>query len=355
MTLQELLNADVSSIGLWIRQGFAWWIDELSTLLPLRWRNLFSTRARRLVEPLPQGGWRQWQNGRPLGESQAQRLGGGEVGVILPAEAVLVRRLEFPRVPLSDLRRMVALDLDRLSPLAGDLVYHDVEIIDRDAGDGRQWVLLGVTPRETAARCLEAARAAGFDPVAMGAAGGDGAAGYRFNFLPALKASLGETDGGRVLRYWWIAAAILFVLNLGALVARDMLDISRLHAAVDDQQTAVSAASQLRHRVQGEEVQRAALLARQMQSDPLHVIDALTRALPASAWVQRLEWNGQTLRIVGYKTGEGDVPAALRASPMFINPRAAGTVTSAKPGVTPPFDITTEVQKAAATPGRARR
>jgi general secretion pathway protein L len=168
MTLQELLNADVSSIGQWARQGFAWWIDELSTLLPVNWRNWFSARTRRLVEPLAAGGWRQWQNGKLLAPAQAARAAKGGVGLILPADAVLLRRLEFPRVPLSDVRRMVALDIDRLSPLAGDLVYHDVEIVERDAGDGKQTVLLGVTPRETAARYLEEARAAGFEPVAMG-------------------------------------------------------------------------------------------------------------------------------------------------------------------------------------------
>ena len=347
MTLQELLNADVSSIGQWARQGFAWWIDELSTLLPVNWRNWFSSRTRRLVEPLSPSGWRQWQNGKLLTPTQADRAPKAGVGLILPADAVLLRPLEFPRVPLSDLKRMVALDIDRLSPLAGSLVYHDIEIIDRDAGDGKQMVLLGVTPRETAARYLAEARAAGFAPVAMGAPRGDGGASYRFDFLPALRASMGETVGGRVLLYWWAAVAVLLVLNLAGLVVRDMLDISRLRHAVDDQQTAVAAASQLQRRVQTEDVQRSDLIARQMQGDPLHVLDAVTRVLPPSAWVQRLEWNGQTLRVVGFKNAETDLLAAFRASPMFINPRAAGPETQPKPGASPPFDITTDVSKRA--------
>jgi general secretion pathway protein L len=347
MTLQELLNADVSSIGQWARQGFAWWIDELSTLLPANWRNWFSARARRLVEPAPPDGWRQWQNGRLLTPAQGQRAAKGGVGLILPADAVLLRRLEFPRVPLSDVRRMVALDIDRLSPLAGDLVYHDVEIVERDAGDGKQAVMLGVTPRETAVRYLAEARAAGFEPMAIGAARGDGGAGYRFDFLPALKASMGESDGGRVLLYWWAAVAVLLVLNLAGLVVRDMLDISRLRHAVDDQQTAVTAASQLQRRVQTEDVQRSTLIARQMQGDPLHVLDAVTRVLPPSAWVQRLEWNGQTVRVVGFKNSDTDLVAAFRASPVFINPRVASPQTAVKPGASPPFDITTDVSKRA--------
>ncbi len=345
MTLQELLNADVSSIGQWARQGFAWWIDELSTLLPANWRNWFSSRARRLVEPVSPGVWRHWQNGKLLTPTQAERPAKGGVGLILPADAVLLRRLEFPRVPLADVRRMVALDLDRLSPLTGDLVYHDVEIVERDAGDGRQTVLLGVTPRETAARYFEEARAAGFDPVAIGAPRGEAAAGYRFDFLPALRASMGESGGGRVLLYWWAAVAVLLAFNLTGLVVRDMLDVARLRHAVDDQQTAVTAATQLQRRVQTEDAQRTGLIARQMQGDPLHVLDAVTRILPPSAWVQRLEWNGQTLRAVGFRNSDTDLLAAFRASPIFINPRAASPQTPAKPGASPPFDITTDVSK----------
>jgi general secretion pathway protein L len=350
MTLQELLNADVSSIAQWARQGFAWWIDELTTLLPVNWRNWFSSRTRRLVEPVSPSGWRQWQNGKLLTPAQADRAAKSGVGLILPADAVLLRRLEFPRVPLSDVKRMVALDIDRLSPLAGDLVYHDVEVVDRDADDGKQTVLLGVTLKETAARYFAEARAAGFRPVVIGAARGDDAAGYRFNFLPALEASRGESDGGRVVLYWWAAVAVLLVLNLAALVVRDMMDVSRLRHAVDDQQTAVTAATQLQRGVQVEEIQRRDLLARQAQSDPLHVLDALTRALPASAWVQRLEWNGQTLRVVGFKEGSTDLLAALKASPMFVNPRAAGAPTQARPDESPPFDITTDVSSKRAHP-----
>jgi Tfp pilus assembly protein PilN len=181
----------------------------------------------------------------------------------------------------------------------------------------------------------------------MGASRGDGGAIHRFNFLPALQASLGETGGGRVMRYWWAAVAVLLVLNLAGLVVRDMMDIARLRSAVDDQQTAVTAASQLQRRVQAEETQRRDLIARQMQNDPLHVLDALTRVMPASAWVQRLEWNGQTVRIVGFKSGDVDLLAALRTSPLFVNPRAASSDSPAKPGVSPPFDITVDVSKRA--------
>lgn len=342
MTLQELLNADVNSIGEWARQGFAWWIDELAALLPSGLRDRLSSRPRRVVEPAAPSGWRHWQNGRPLSEAQAARSTGAGLALVLPPEAALVRRLEYPRLPLSDVRRMVALDLERLSPLAPELIYHDVEVLDREAPDGKQVVALGVLPRSTARHWLEAAQADGLSPSVLGVAGVAGSANYRFDFLPALKADLGAPDGQRRLRYWWAAAGVLLVLNIAGLVFRDMADIAKLQQAVDEQSGPVNAANVLRRRVQNEETQRRDLIARQAQSDPLRVIDALTRAVPDNAWVQRMEWNGQTVRIVGFKTGEADLIADLRASPAFANPRVAAVDTAAKPGVAPPFDITAD-------------
>lgn len=345
MNLQDLLNADVSSIGEWARQGLAWWIDELSTLLPSDWRDRLSSRTRRVIEPGASGGWRLWQNGRLLADGKAARPGDGSVGLVLPADEVLTRRLELPRLPLSDVRRMVALDIDRLSPLAPGLVYHDLTVIDRDVGEGKQAVLLGVAPRETVLRRLEAARADGFEPVVIGAAVTEGSPAYRFDFLPAARAELGESDGRRVLRYWWAAVGVLVLINLATLVARDMIDVSRLQQAVDDQHGAVAAASQLRRRVQSEDTQRRDLIARQTQNDPLHILDALTRAIASNAWVQRLEWNGQTLRIVGFKTGDVDLLAALRSSPVFSNPRSATGDAPVKAGAPPPFDITVDAPR----------
>jgi general secretion pathway protein L len=343
MTLQELLNADVGSIGEWARQGFAWWLDELASLAPAGWREALSARPRNVASPASPAGWRLWRNGRLLNEAQAGRRRPEDVALILPTDAVLVRRLEFPRLPLADIRRMVALDLERLSPLAPGLVFHDIEVVDRDAGEGRQSVLLGVVPRMTAMRWLDAARADGLSPVRLGAAIEDGSPAWRFDFLPALKAAAGEKDDGRVVRYWWAGVAALLLINVGVLVARDMIDVSQLRQTVDAQAAATDAASQLRHRVQSEENARRDLIARQMQGDPLHVIDALSRAIPASAWVQRLEWNGQSVRVVGFKNADVDVAGALRASPLFINPRLATAETSVKPGATPPFDITADV------------
>ena len=349
MTLQELLNADMRSIGGLIRQGFAWWIDELTALLPPGWRGRFSSRPRLLAEPVAAGGWRYWKDGRSLPEDGARRAARAGVGLVLPPGAVLTREVQFPRLPLADVRRMVALDLDRLSPLRPELVFVDVEVLDRDSAAGRQTVLVGVLPREAAARQLEAAREEGLSPralsVAVAEGGPQGAPGSRFDFLPAVRRAAGEAPGGGPARYWWVAVAALLAIDLGVLIGRDILDVSRLRDAVAGQRGAVNAVHALRRRVEGENAQRRDLVARGTRNDPLRMLGALTVAIPAGAWVRRLEWNGQSLRVVGYKSAEVDMFAALRGSPAFTNPRAATADAASPPGPGQPFDIIADAGK----------
>jgi general secretion pathway protein L len=345
MTLQELLNADMRSISGLIRQGFAWWIDELAALLPLGWRGRFSSRPKLLAEPLAAGGWRYWKDGRPIADEARGGAPRSGVGLILPPGAVLSREVQFPRLPLADVRRMVAMDLDRLSPLRPDLIFVDVEIIDRDAADGRQTVLVGVLPREIAARQLEAAREAGLSPKALSAAIADGSPASRFDFLPAVRRASGEATGGGVLRYWWGAVAALIVINVAFLIGRDILDVSRLRNAVAGQRGAVGTALALRRRVEDENSQRRDVVTRGTRNDPLRMLNALTTAIPAGAWVQHLEWNGQTLRAVGFKGADVDMSAALRGSPAFTNPRAATVDTASKTASGQPFDITVDAGK----------
>jgi len=346
MTLQELLNSDMdlASIAALARQGFTWWVDELAALLPAGWRERLSSRPRTLAEPATGGGWRFWRDRHPIEESALPRGATDAVGLLLPAGAVLVREVPAPRMPAADVRRMLSLDIDRLSPLAPDLIHFDLEVVDRDAGDGKQRVLLGIVPRAAALEVVRAARADGLAPVSLGVRSREDPVVQRFDFLPAVLAATGEATGGGVGRYWWGAVAALMVINLAVLVGRDMASVSRLKSMVDAQRPAVSAVLGLRRRVEAEDGRRRDLIARGQRGEPLKMLNALTEALPPGAWVQHLEWNGQSLRIVGYRAAEIDLGAALRGSGVFTNPRALTASPASGPTPIRPFDVTADTR-----------
>jgi general secretion pathway protein L len=346
MTLEELLNSemDLDSLAALARQGLAWWIDELSAMLPTAWRERLSSRPRTWIEPKPAGGWRVWKDGRLTEATPARGPKAPPIGIVVPPEIALVREIVAPRMPPADVRRMLSLDIDRLSPLAPELIHFDLEVIERDGEDGRQKVLLALLPRSEAERLWNEALRDGYEPKAMalGVVGEPGR--QRFNFLPQTLAGLGVAGGSRRRVYAWWAAVALIVVNLGVLVGRDIIDVSRVSQAVDGQKPVVDAVLRLRRRVETEDARRRDLIAQGRKNDPLRLLDTLSQALPPGVWTQHLEWNGQTLRIVGFKPQDIDVAAALRGSGAFTNPRAQGNGPTAGPTAIRPFDITTDAR-----------
>ncbi len=345
MTFQELLNADMdlATLRALARQGLAWWLDELSSLLPPAWRDRLSTRPRAWLEPGANGGWRLWRNGA-VAEGVSATAGGDRVGLLAPAGAVLVREVQAPRLPAADVRRLLSLDLDRLSPLAPDLIHFDIEILDRGEEGGAQKVLLGLLPKAEGARLVAQARAAGAAPVALAARAPGGGDAPHFDFLPQVVESAGENAIGRRRTIGWAVAGALILTNLAVLVGRDMIDVSRLRAAVEGQAPVESAVNRLHRRVETEETRRRAWLDRGRRSDPLRVLDRLSQALPAGAWVQHLEWNGQSLRLIGFTHRDIDMAAAIRGSGAFVNPRVLTAPTAAGSAAFAPFDITADAR-----------
>ena len=346
MTLQELLTSDMdfASLAALARQGWRWWLDELAALAPTKWRDRISTRPRVWVEPLANGAWRQWRDGRAL-EGQGPTLPAkARIGLLAPSGAVFTRRVPTPRMPMADVRRMVALDLDRLSPLAPELIHADVAIMDRGDGEGPQQVLLGLLPRDEAARLLARALDAGYAPVALAARPPGETGAPRFDFLPQIREAIDAGPKDRIRRYFWTAAAALVLINIGVLVGRDMVEVSRLQALVDAQRPGLDAVQRLRRRVEHEDADRRALIAGGRQSDPARILDMLARGLPPTAWVQHLDWNGQRLRIVGFGAAGTDVAGALRASGQFAAAKPLAATPGAANAAFRPFDVIADLR-----------
>jgi hypothetical protein len=247
-------------------------------------------------------------------------------------------------MPSADVRRMLTLDLDRLSPLAPELIHFDVRLLDRIPSENGQTARLAILRRAEAARLLAAARQAGFEPAALAVRpeGRDGAP--QFDFLPQVLEAGGRTAGGGArLRAWWIAAALILA-NLAILVGRDIIDVSRLRVAVEAQKPGVEAVQRLRRRVASEDARRRDLIARGRRGDPLRLISQLTRALPPTAFVQHFEWNGQTLRLVGFAREGVDMAAAVSASGAVVNPKVLTGAPTGGPASSRSFDITADAR-----------
>ncbi|WP_165190168.1 hypothetical protein [Caulobacter soli] len=338
MTSRNILDADLGTVGRWIAAGVSWWVDELSTLLPARYRRSLRRRARWSARPDRDGSLQLHRDGRPTQARPPSPTAGWRADLVLPADAVLVRDLDLPRLSRADLRRMLAANMDRFTPFPAQAVYFDAPVAALADPADRVRVRLAVIPRDKALDALDQARAMGLEIDRFGAEGGDGEA--LFDFMPAIRADQGGGSGSRRLTLWWSACATLVVLNVLVAVLMDVRDVLRLEAAIEDEAPRAAAAARIRDAANAERTVRLALLTRRSQNEPLRIIDALSKALPSSQWAHRLEWNGHVVRVVGFKTPDGEVTEALRNTRALANPRSLLTdmPTQTTTGVEP-FDV----------------
>lgn len=321
MNLQQLLNADVRTIGRSVQLGLSWWGRELFALLPAKLRDRPRRRATWVAALSDQGVLSLWRDGAPAGPVESVRGSIRAADLVFPPHEALVREIDMPRLSDADLRRLVALNLDRFTPFTADQVYFDLAVLDRTAQGPRQGVRLGVLRRDRAHALMAQASERGVQVKRMGPGGGPDGRVLQLDFARAMREQAGVAPAVPRRVYLWGACGVLAVAAVLLATLGDAQDIDRLQRLVDAQQPAVGLAEKLRRSVQAERNRRIELLTRRSAHEPLRIVDAATRALPRGEWVQRMEWNGRVVRLVGFKQPGFDLSAAL-TGPALSNVRS---------------------------------
>ncbi len=231
---------------------------------------------------------------------------------------------------MSDVKRMIALDLDRLTPFQADQIYFDADIVSRDAENGRQQVAVGVLRRDAAAEILSDVLRPGPDACGAGreAARRRVDAEIRFPRRDARGRRRGPAQ--RRSSIGGVGVAALLILNFVILTWRDSSSLDQLRQAVESQaarwrsRCARATASTMRP------ARRAQLLDAKEKLSPLPVLDAVTAVMPQDAWVRRFEWNGRSVHIIGARKTSQDIlqgwkPRRCCAMPVRCRPTAMWT------------------------------
>jgi len=144
-------------------------IKLVETVLPARAR----VRVRRLSSlPTPSGALAEGVVMQPGRIAAALRLlwqraapRTRRVAVSVSGPGVLVRRLPFPKMRLPELRKILALQLDRYVPFAKDGAFYDIYPLGPGLNPGEMEVLFAAAPARQIATLTEACRQAGLQPV----------------------------------------------------------------------------------------------------------------------------------------------------------------------------------------------
>jgi general secretion pathway protein L len=300
-------------------------VNELAEMTPPALRRSLGGRAPWIAEAQSLSGPVRLIRRGEITETLNRENGPAETGRLVelraPAAAVLVQELDLPPLSAADRRRLLELNMDRYTPFTAAQVYFDAVVVGTADSEGRQRIRLGVLEKSRARAVLDLAEALGLTVKRLGvAAAADGEA-PPFDFMPAVRQDRGEAARLGLRGWLWAGCAALALANVLVAVISDMRDVDRLQEMVDAQRPMVERVARVRTAVEGERRRRLDLLTRRSAQEPLRILDAVSRALPPQAWVERLEWNGRNLRLVGFKPPELDLAGALHG-PVLANVRS---------------------------------
>jgi type IV pilus assembly protein PilM len=111
----------------------------------------------------------QVQDAAALGRAIREALGAGSIrsrraAVAVPAQFGFARRLQFPRMPLRELRQTIALQPERYIPLAAGAVF-DLYVLPASANQEQLSVVVAAAPRQQVLDLMQACKVAGLRPV----------------------------------------------------------------------------------------------------------------------------------------------------------------------------------------------
>ncbi len=326
MTLNELLNSDLATIVALLRQAFDWWVGQLRDLVPERLRGNAVA------------------SGIFVHASSAGELATGTVPakhqvVVVPHAAALVRDIAAPPMSRSDARKMVTFGIERYFPVpTAELltVVASPEVV----GGGLSVAAAAVT-RTFAISLAASIIRAGLDPERVMIADRLHAGGVdtRFDLLPAMRAAELLPQRTSPAPTLWAVVGFMVLANVGIAVWQDVARTSQMADLVDAQQPAARIATTITGRLKRGEQLVVAADRRRRHGGPLAVLDATTRALPPTAWVQRLTWQDGSLRLAGYRSATSNVVAALKKEPLFSGVRNASGERLAATSNGEPFDV----------------
>jgi general secretion pathway protein L len=331
------------------RRFLAWWGNELAELVPVALRRWASRDAKRTVLAIENSSFIHYEeaSGRLVRRNEAillagdavdaggdlRRLGlarsGGPIGIRLPRNACLVRRIELPAAARADFAKILKLDLERSTPFRLQDVYCDHVVENGAPRHGKIWVRQVVVKREHLDPLVRQLAGSGVSVAFADCWDDAGKDGLPIDLLHSTRQ---EPSGGarRRLSPAVVLAAFALVLS-GSAVA---IGLARYEAALQrlEQETDTAKANALAVRrsltnVEGSLGQVAELRRLKARPPVIHVLNELTRMLPDTAWVSYLKVEADVIEVTIVAPATGELLALFERSPLFTGASLTAPVT----------------------------
>jgi general secretion pathway protein L len=348
------------AIGM-LDEFLTWWLTQWRDMLPRSWRERGADRTpflvltpdrldepasvgvsimqagieRKLGRVTPEAG-----GGKALGGLLGNRARPGTLVLRVPTGTVLARDVTLPLAAERDLSRVLAYEMDRLTPFSAGELFFSHEIVKRDRAAGRVLLRLLLAPRAGLEALIEQMGRAGLAPDAIEAREPDGS--HRRIILAARGGSAGRSV--LVERAAWALAACLAILCLVVPFVRQSGELSASAATIAELRPRVATVTAVRSRIEAATAGADVLAAAQRDiGDPLETLASLTDLLPDDTFLTDLSLTGRKLTINGQSASAAKLIGLLSTEPSLGNPSFVAPVTRLETSHTDLFSIRADV------------
>ncbi len=347
-----------------LREFLAWWAEQMTGLVPRPLRAWAAERSSALlvtIEPASgaQAGavdaaLRRHRRERSLGRFPLDQDGIAALRDCLarvksPVTSILrlgpgvllEREVALPIAAEREPARILAYELDRLTPFTAQEVVWGWSIVRRDRAQGRIHLRLSVVPRVRLQPVLRMLEAANVAPRALEAVADSGIE----RVIPLDPPEAAGTRFSRVAPA--IAVGTCVVLAITALMlpfVRQAIASARVEARIETLRPHVAEAETLRGRIAGSQAGADVIAAERARlGDPLRIIAAVTEILPDDTFLTELQLRRGRLGLAGQSAAAARLIPALAAEPTFRNPAFVAPVTRVENGQADLFSIGAEL------------
>jgi general secretion pathway protein L len=332
----------------------AWWAEQMRALLPEGLRGPSPDREDALIAeaPSPAGPFtillRRRRRETALGtfgpdditplRAAIRRRGRPPAAILrVPAQSLLEREVPLPAAAEPELDRVIAYEMDRLTPFSADDVFWDAGVVGRDRTRNQLRVRLSLLPRAAVERLLATLEAAGVKAgrIEVGRAGGVRRISLRHE--PATR----RNAGTRALAMLTAVLAVAAVATPFVMLQRAL---SEVNGRIDALRPAVTEAEALRRRIAANATGADAIVAERARlGDALGVLATVTEILPDDTFLTEYTYRQRRVVMSGEAAAAAKLIGLLSADPLIRDPSFTAPVTRSETGKSDLFVIRAEI------------
>lgn len=315
-----------------------WWRDELWGLVPEYVRRLMTGAQSGAVLAEVDGGYLVLAEDANRGPAtpaprilpRAQAIpqltevaqrGSLRAGLRIPVTRCYARRAELPKAALADARRILNLDLERVTPFKRKEVY-TAHVVENEGASGKRWVRQLVIKREAIDPLIADVKAAGGDVAFVDCWDKEPSTGLSIDFLePDVPTGQGGMERLFTLpRALAAFAVVLVVTAIILLITRQEIALTEIQAQTAKMRERAASVRQVFDRSDATIGSLAHLQQMKLTGIPtLAIVEEVSRLLPDSVWLSEFRLEGDMLDISGLAKSGATLPPLFAQSTIFAD------------------------------------